>query len=418
MKFLNFKNDYTLIKTDKIDTVVFTFVFPIKYVKGEEYYIKILNNLITQTSENYPNNVDYNKARIKNGVVDNNLSSLSFGTTRFVKYFFEIPRENLIKDYNIEEAFSFAIDSLMKPFIKNKKFDQNQFEYEKNYLIRSYIMNDENIDSSNDKKLWDIVDKDEITRLSSEHHRQALENLNNERLYEIYLEYIHNNKPFIYVYGDIDKKTLDRLFEKYYSLSKKEIKVEKSYVRLLPPVDEKNIEIQTKFNQTELVMVYQVDITDDNYFRLHQFRDFLSSKENNLIFKTLRNEHNLVYHVEVNTKARSGILFVDALIQDKNIDEAIKLVNEVFASLKDKKVLAECLRKAKKYIKYDLLVEQDNPFKEMNNKIDEDLELYELEKMVKIYDQTTVADMLEFIQNIKHTSTIIFRGVGNDKNND
>lgn len=418
MKFLNFKNDYTLIKTDKIDTVVFTFIFPIKYVKGEEYYIKILNNLITQTSENYPNNVDYNKARIKNGVVDNNLSSMSFGSTRFVKYFFEIPKESLIKDYNIEEAFSFAIDSLMKPFIKNKKFDQNQFEYEKNYLVRSYIMNDENIDSSNDKKLWDIVDKDEITRLSSEHHRQALENLNNERLYEIYLEYIHNNKPFIYVYGDIDKKTLDRLFEKYYPLSKKEIKVEKNYVRMLPPVDEKNIEIQTKFNQTELVMVYQVDVTEDNYFRLHQFRDFLSSKENNLIFKTLRNEHNLVYHVEVNTKARSGILFVDALIQDKNIAEAIKLVNEVFASLKDKKVLAECLRKAKKYIKYDLLVEQDNPFKEMNNKIDEDLELYELEKMVKIYDQTTVDDMLEFIQNIKHTSTIIFRGVGNDKNND
>lgn len=418
MKYLNFKNDYTLIKTDKIDTVVFTFVFPVSYVKGEMAYFKILNDIITQTSEKYPDNGEYNKARIKSGVVDNLLTLKSIGSTYFLKYEFEIPRENLIKDYSIEEAFSFAIDSLMKPFIKDKKFDQSQFDYEKNYLIRADKFSDENIDSSNDKKLWDIVDKEELTGLTSEHYKEALEKLNNERLYELYLENIYNNKPFIYVYGNIERETLDKLFDKYYPLSKNEIKVEKNYMTLLPDVAEDYIEVPTKFNQTELVMVYQVDVTEDNYFRLHQLRDFLSSKENNLIFKTLRTEHNLVYHAGTHTRARSGILFVDALIQDKNIDEAIKLVNGVFESLKDKKVLAECLSKAQKYVSYDLLVEEDNSFNELRKVKDADLELNGLENVAKLYEETTVDDMLDFIQNVKHTSTIIFRGVGNDKNND
>lgn len=417
MKYLNFKNDYTLIKTDRIDTVVFQFFFPFNYVKGEGSYARILNDIITQTSEKYPENGEYNKARIKSGVIDNRLTSTSIGSTYFLKYSFEIPRENLIKDYSIEEAFSFAIDSLMKPLIKDKKFDQSQFDYEKNYLIRSDKMSDENIDSFNNKKLWDIVDKEELTCLTSEHYKEALEKLNNERLYELYLENIYNNKPFIYVYGNIERETLDKLFDKYYPLSKDEIKVEKNYMTLLPVVAEKNIEIPTKFNQTELVMVYQVEVTEDNYFRLSQLNDFLSSKENHLIFKTLRMEHNLVYHAGTHTMARTGILFVDALIQDKNIDAAIKLVNEVFESLKDRKVLAECLSKAQKYISYDLLVEEDDSFNELNRQINADLELNGLEKVAKLYEETTVDDMLDFIQNVKHTSTIIFRGVGNDKNN-
>lgn len=418
MKYLNFKNDYILIKTDKIDTVVFQLFFPVNYVKGEGSYVRILNDIITQTSEKYPDNVEYNKARIKNGVINNRLTSKSIGSTYFLKYDFEIPRENLIKDYSIEEAFSFAIDSLMKPFIKDKKFDQSQFDYEKNYLIRADKMSDENIDSSNNKKLWDIVDKEELTGLTSEHYKEALDKLNNERLYELYLENIFNNKPFIYVYGNIEKESLDKLFDKYYPLSKKKIEVEKNYMTLLPIVAEKNIEIPTKFNQTELVMVYQVEVTEDNYFRLSQLNDFLSSKENNLIFKTLRTKHNLVYHAGTHTRARSGILFVDALIQDKNIDAAIKLVNEVFESLKDKKVLAECLSKAQKYVSYDLLVEEDDLFNEIDKKINDDLELNGLSKTAKLYEETTVEDMLDFIQKVKHTSTIIFRGVGNDKNND
>ena len=282
MKYLNFKNDYTLIKTDRIDTVVFQFFFPVNYVKGEGSYVKILNDIITQTSEKYPDNVEYNKARIKNGVISNRLTSKSIGSTYFLKYDFEIPRENLIKDYSIEEAFSFAIDSLMKPFIKDKKFDQSQFDYEKNHLIRADKMSDENIDSSNNKKLWDIVDKEELTGLTSEHYKEALEKLNNERLYELYLENIFNNKPFIYVYGNIENESLNKLFDKYYPLSKEKINVEKNYMTLLPIVAEKNIEIPTKFNQTELVMVYQVEVTEDNYFRLYQLNDFLSSKENNL----------------------------------------------------------------------------------------------------------------------------------------
>ena len=404
---------YTLLSGDDMKKLLLIKYGELSTKKDNiNFFIKTLKDNIEVSLKNIDANITYDKGRMFIRTSEDNFDNV----IDKLKHVFGI--HEIVVAYELDNVELDNIKSTLIEIIKDKKFDQSQFDYEKNYLIRADKMSDENIDSSNNKKLWDIVDKEELTGLTSEHYKEALDKLNNERLYELYLENIFNNKPFIYVYGNIEKESLDKLFDKYYPLSKKKIDVEKNYMTLLPIVDEKNIEIPTKFNQTELVMVYQVEVTENNYFRLSQLNDFLSSKENNLIFKTLRTKHNLVYHAGTHTRARSGILFVDALIQDKNIDAAIKLVNEVFESLKDKKVLAECLSKAQKYVSYDLLVEEDDLFNEIDKKINDDLELNGLSKTAKLYEETTVEDMLDFIQNVKHTSTIIFRGVGNDKNND
>lgn len=417
MKFINFKNDYTLVKTDKIDMILFQFLFPVDILVEDIPYISILKNIICDTSEKYSQNSEYNIVRIKKGVTNINLSRISIGFTKFIKYAFEVPREGLIKDYNIDDAFSFAIDSLMKPYIVDSKFDQKRFDYEKEYLIRCNKIDDDNISSSNSRKLWDIIDKNEIIDLSTENYTKSLYKLNNEEMYDFYLKNLHNNKPIIYVYGNIEKKVLDRLFSKYYPLTKEEIKVKKDYMQLLPVIENENIEIQTKFNQTQLFMIYQTEVNEENNYKLSLLKDFLSSRENNLIFKTLREKNNLVYQCGAHIRSNSGLLIIEALIQDKNVDKAIELVKEVFESLKDKNVLSECLNKTKKFIDYDLLKDEDDLYNDIYEKVDNDLELKHLKIIAKLYKNISVEEELEFIKNVKHTSTIIFRGVKNDKDN-
>ena len=63
-----------------------------------------------------------------------------------------------------------------------------------------------------------------------------------------------------------------------------------------------------------------------------------------------------------------------------------------------------------KYIEYDLLKKQDSLFYEIDNMIDDDLELLYLEKVIEKYKNITVDEVISFVNNIRKTSEIIFRG--------
>ena len=336
MKKLKFKNGYKLIKTDKIDTVLFQFFFPIECDFRKNIYVEILNNILCTTNEEFKEKDDYEKESLKMCLITSDLHSVKFGNTVLIKYTFEIPKENLIKDYNIFDSFKFAIDSLIKPDVKDSKFNQYNFDIEKKYLISKYEQRDKNINSSNSRTLFDIIDYEEKLGLRKEHAIEALNSLNNEEMYEYYLKNIKNNKPFIYVYGDIEESTINELFNKFYPLDGSDIEFVKDYVCNIKDVKEDKYEIKTKFNQTELDLVYQTEVTEDNYYLLGLVSEFLSSRENDLVFKTLRTKHNLVYEANVSVYPRFGFMYIRALIQDKNIKKAKELIDEIFVDLTNK----------------------------------------------------------------------------------
>ena len=410
MKKLKFKNGYKLIKTDKIDTVLFQFFFPIECDFRKNIYVEILNNILCTTNEEFKEKDDYEKESLKMCLITSDLHSVKFGNTVLIKYTFEIPKENLIKDYNIFDSFKFAIDSLIKPDVKDSKFNQYNFDIEKKYLISKYEQRDKNINSSNSRTLFDIIDYEEKLGLRKKHAIDALNSLNNEEMYEYYLKNIKNNKPFIYVYGDIEESTVNELFNKFYLLDGSDIEFVKDYICNIKDVKEDKYEIKTNFNQTELDLVYQTEVTEENYYLLGLVSEFLSSRENDLVFKTLRTKHNLVYEANVSVYPRFGFMYIRALIQDKNIKKAKELIDEIFVDLTNKEKVTEYLNNVNKYIEYDLLKKQDSLFYEIDNMIDDDLELLYLEKIIEKYKNITEDEVISFVNNIRKTSEIIFRG--------
>lgn len=410
MKKLKFKNSYKLIKTDKIDTILFVFFFPIECDFRKNNYIKMLDNILCTTNEEFKEKDDYQKEALKKCLLSSELNQVRFGNSALIKYKFEIPKENLIKDYNIFDTFKFAIDSLIKPDVKDSKFNQSNFDLEKNYLINIYEQREQNISSSNSRTLLSIIDYEEKLGLGREHAKEALNSLNNEEMYEYYLKNIKNNKPFIYVYGDIEESTVSELFNKFYPLDGSDIEFVKDYVCNIKDVKEDKYEIKTNFNQTELDIVYQTEVTEDNYYFLGLVSEFLSSRENDLVFKALRTKHNLVYETNVSVYPRFGFMYIHALIQDKNIAKAKELIDEIFDNLTNKEKVTEYLNNVNKYIEYDLLKKQDSLFYEFDNIIDDDLELLYLEKVIEKYKNITVDEVIFFVKNIRKTSEIIFRG--------
>ena len=129
-----------------------------------------------------------------------------------------------------------------------------------------------------------------------------------------------------------------------------------------------------------------------------------------MVFKTLRTKYNLVYEANVSAYPRFGFMYIRALIQDKNIEKAKELIDEIFDNLTNKEKVTEYLNNVNKYIEYDLLKKQDSLFYEIDNMIDDDLELLYLEKVIEKYKNITVDEVISFVNNIRKTSEIIFRG--------
>lgn len=414
METLKFKNDYKLIKTKKIDTIYFVFYFPIEFNLENSLYINILNNLLCTSNSNFKDMEEFENEKLKKVLLDLDITLFKRGKTNLIKFSFELPKENLFEDYNIDDAFKLAIDCLISPNATDEKFDLKRFIYEKDYFIKLFKTGENNINTAISRQFWDIVDYKEQIGLKSTNYFNKLSSITNEDIYKFYKKNLLNNKPFIYIYGNIDEIKCDELFSKYYPLSKDKIEFKKEYLNILPIVKEKRIEIPTKFNQFQLNVLYQVDIDEENRYLFNLIYDFLSSRENNLVFKTLRTTHNLVYHAGANIISVSGVLNITAYVQEHNIDRCLELIDEMFISLTDAEFVQDCLNRTNKYIEYDLLKQQDSLSREINELIDKDLELMSLQETIEKYKKVEVKEIIEFVRKIKKTSTIIFRGMKNE----
>lgn len=416
MEVLKLKNSYKLIKSDKTDMIAVTMIFPISVEYENSVYISILKNILLTTNYKYKDRKKFNEEKLRAGVTSLSLDYEKMVNTAAIEYNFLIPRENLIKDYDINCSFSFAIDCLVNPNMSNGLFDEKVIEQEKSFLTKKFENSFSNINSANKNKLFDIIDVDEKINASSEHYKKILEGISNKKVVDFYNKNIKNNKPIVYVFGNIEKKKLDSLFSKYYPLTLKDISITCDYYDCLKKLEYKCVEIPTKFSQTEVDVVYQTEADESGRYKLALLGDFLTARENNLVFKKLREENNLVYQSNVLVNSRRGFFIIKLLIRDENIEKALVLIDEIFESLKNYSFVENCLNRTLKYIEYDRLRKQDSIYAEFGDKIDTDLKFGTLDDTIREYKSITIQDEIDFIKKVEKTQLIIFRGAVNDKN--
>lgn len=103
------------------------------------------------------------------------------------------------------------------------------------------------------------------------------------------------------------------------------------------------------------------------------------------------------------------------LFQVINIKKLKKIIKSVFTKLKDKEFLTLCLNKLIKGLEVDLLREEDSQGKLLNNTINNDLDILTTEELLERTKSVKVDDLIKFIDRIKITNEMFFRGEENDK---
>lgn len=407
---LKLSTEPKVIKTKDIDTIEFKLIFPIKQNYDNNYYISLLGLYLTTTSNKYPDHTEFRKEKLRHTLLGLSFFSNTYVDNTYLVYSFSTPRERLITDFDLESTFEFAIDTLLHPLCSNEEFDLKKFEYEKSFIVSNHERALDGIYASNSNKFYDTIDPEEELGNSYDKNTLLLEKINNKDLYKFYKESILDNTCISYVYGNVSEAKIKKLFSKYLPQSKKTISFDINYFKPMPIKKRRYEEVITHYNQSELIMEYQVDMIEKERRYLAIIINILRASENNLIYEALRVKNNLVYDARIETFNSRAMFVIISFISKENYKETKKIIGEVFKSLHDEKYMQECLNKLIKGLEVDLLKESDSLTKPLDDIINHDLKIKTTKEALEEFKKAKVKDLVSFLDRIKLTNEMFFRG--------
>lgn len=265
-------------------------------------------------------------------------------------------------------------------------------------------------------KFHSIIDPNSILDTSYEEDTEILNNTTPEGLYEFYKECILDNNYSFYVYGDIEEERVNYLIDKYLPKQNiDKIEINTKYFNLFPMSEYKYQEIEIPYFQSDLCIEYQIEnMTEKERIYLSCLSDLLRSPENKLLFENLRTKNNLIYSYDLSCYERRGLFIINAYISNKNKDKTIEVIDETINSLKDELFLKECIDKLLKGYEVDLIREKDSLSKVTSYKLNKDIKLPTLESEYKAVKGIELDKFINFINRIKKTNVVFFRGDNND----
>ena len=405
-----------LLKNTNINTVVFKFVYPIKKEYKHSNYLDILENIVATTTKEYKDRLEYKNKKLEYSIINLELSSTSIGDTRYLFYTITLPKDGLIEDYDFEESLKFCLKAIKEPNFEGEAVNEKEFIYEKDYFVTRLEDMLQNFNAYVGNIFQHIIDPNELMNSLYETDLEDLKNTTKEDLYKFYKENIIDNSYALYIFGNFEEDKMLELCDKYFKQDKDKIEYEYNYFNILPMATPKFTEKEIPFQQSMLLIEYQIDKYDpEEYVYMYMLTSILSGQECKLLFNELRLKNDLVYHVGTDSKSKNGFFEVYSYISNFNLDIVIEKIDNVINNLiKDEDYLNDCFKKILKSYEVDMIKEKDNESKEINDILDHDLKQDTLEEEYEKLKKITSKDMIKFINKIKKTNTIFLRGGSND----
>ena len=406
-----------VIEDNTKNTSLIVLIFPSK-IELDEDVIKfnILRQILVSCNNKLREFVQWKKQKDSLYLIGYNCNFKIIGKNLYFQFFLEVPKEGLMDDFNIDECFQFFMDNIFDPYVEDNQFGTKKFQDELNFAISNLEQSIHGFEKENYQKFMNIIDKDNHLGSNYEISKKKLEELTNEKLYQEYLNRIKNNDFLVYAFGSITEEEIERLFTKYHKYSYKNITINNEFFDIFKENDFNYTLDKCSYQQSALYLQFQVEDfepKDLNYLNL--LTNILNVGENNLLFKTLRIDHGLVYGVHLNKFLYNGFFVEEMYLSKKNKDQAIELVEDTLKHLvEDKKFLKNCVDKLITGCEVEIIENSDGDFYDFYNLIYRDLGQSYLSKIVDEYKKFKLNDIIRFIKRVKVTNILFIEGEEND----
>ena len=350
MEYTKYKlKNYNLhiIKTDKFKTVNVRINFKRKIKKDEITLRNLLNDLLINTSLNYPTSRDIEietEELYDLGVSSSPYKSGNYHIMSFKETFLH---EKYTEDNMIEKSIEFLLELIFNPNVSNNKFNNEYFN-----LIKKNV--EEDIQSVKDNptkysmiRLYEEMDKGPLSYRTAG-YLEDLDKITETNLYDYYKSVIENDNIDIFIIGDINNN-YQELFDKYIPNT---IRKENTLSHYLNLDLNNNKELKETISNNQSKLSIGLRLKELNDFELEYvlslYSTILGGGTNSKLFKTVREKNSLCYYISSSVSIIAKIITIIAGINKDNYDKAISLIKDEIENMKQGNITEKEIEDAKK----------------------------------------------------------------------
>lgn len=416
-ELITLKREPYIIK-NKYSTIDFFFIFPALYKKEYMFYLLLLKQILLNSSFLYKNEKLYKRKWEDLMIISESLTNKILNNNLYLEFRLTVPNPKVIKNYDLERAFSFFVNTIYKPNIVGNKFNKKVFERERTFLKEYILMSLKNVYSESYQKFLNLVDDKGILKDNIYNNLDLIKNANEYELYDVYNELIINNKPIIMVYGDVDKSIVS-LIKKYVNIKNEKVKLNIDYYNFLFPREKCKYVIEnSKYNQSILYVAYKVKKMNNNdLIYLNLIKNILGIGAESLIFKTLRVDSGLVYSCSTWCDSITGLLVIETYINNNSNDIVLDKIKNLIDMLKNKEILRKEIYRVLESLKYSVIRKKDNKNKKLDDFIKYKFKFgFTIEKLIEKYSNLDLDLTIDFINRLVLDTVYFYKGDFNEKN--
>ena len=321
------------IENKNFHTTLINFIYQFKCENEEITALNLLSRLLSITNKKYPEIDLFAREKMDRYIMNFGVINQSINDIYFLNISLLIPSQNVIKEDYLEDALSFALETVYENNLNNEIL----FEREKRLAIEMCLNNYKNIDFIAEKNMLDLIDDAGFINKFKYRDIEYLNNLSLENIVDCFNKYIKNVKPKIFINGNIDKSKTELIINDYFEeLKLKDYKVLKDYNYFYDKkefIDKNDV---SNFYQSIVYMIYNVkDYDQDDFYKLYFINLLLNNSSSDLLLKGLRKENNLVYSCGSSIMMRNGLLFVKATTNKNNIKLTKMIIDSIINEIRN-----------------------------------------------------------------------------------
>lgn len=235
-----------------------------------------------------------------------------------------------------------------------------------------------------------------------------LDQLTLQDIQNVYSAYLKADKH-IFVCGCLDEE-MKTYLERMDSSSKLN-----STRSLLPILDYQEEIIEKNISQSSIALMYatSTDILSEDYYKMFVMNSLLGQSPTSLLFEEVREKHSLCYSISSYLIQFDGALIITLGTNKENIEKAIDLINQQIQRIIDLDFDSELLNTAKKDCIDSLIVAQDYPFSQIDQRFMDVLLSRDTDrdKKIKNIQKVSLEDVSAAAKKLKKISSVIVKEV-------
>lgn len=409
-----------LINTDKFKTVTIKVLFHTP-IKKEEITKRILvTNLLLQSSKKFD-------SRRKLTIESENLYSadIGIGNQRLGNYIttsfnLQVLMDKYTEEDNLEKSFEFLNEIIFNPDVEKKSFRKEKVDYVKHDLMVKLNSIKERPSGYASIRLGELFDSKSPFSYRITGYIDDLDSINENNLYDSYLEMINTDYVDIFVVGDFDNKEMLSLVKKYFKF-KKIKKPKKTYI-----LKNRNYRIRRLFVKEEINNTQSVLAIANPVYKLTKYERDYALVLGNLIFgggvdsklfKDVREANSLCYTIRSWFNKLDNMIIIKAGIDKDNYTKAINIITKKLDEMKKGKFTDDDINNAKEEL-INALESIDEDENAMINDVmsSEILELDDIKTRINNIKKIKKSDIVKAFRKVHMDTVFLLEGVLDEEN--